>query len=83
MQKRARTDRSSSRFPERLKKSILQAAIQGKLTEQNPNDEPAVELIKRIQVEKERLILEKKSKNRSNILKSLFVIIPIMRLLMV
>nr|WP_268876401.1 restriction endonuclease subunit S [Canicola haemoglobinophilus] len=49
-------------FPEQLKKSILQAAIQGKLTEQNPNDEPAVELIKRIQVEKERLILEKKIK---------------------
>ncbi|STO58806.1 type I restriction/modification specificity protein [Canicola haemoglobinophilus] len=49
-------------FPEQLKKSILQAAIQGKLTEQNPNDEPAVELIKRIQMEKERLILEKKIK---------------------
>ncbi|STO61123.1 type I restriction/modification specificity protein [Canicola haemoglobinophilus] len=49
-------------FPERLKKSILQAAIQGKLTEQNSNDEPAVELVKRIQAEKERLILEKKIK---------------------
>nr|WP_115242324.1 restriction endonuclease subunit S [Canicola haemoglobinophilus] len=49
-------------FPERLKKSILQAAIQGKLTEQNSNDEPTVELVKRIQAEKERLILEKKIK---------------------
>ncbi|MBN6710942.1 restriction endonuclease subunit S [Haemophilus haemoglobinophilus] len=49
-------------FPEQLKKSILQAAIQGKLTEQNPNDEPAIELVKRIQAEKERLILEKKIK---------------------
>ncbi|VEI58120.1 EcoKI restriction-modification system protein HsdS [Pasteurella multocida] len=49
-------------FPEQLKKSILQAAIQGKLMEQHPNDEPAVELVKRIQAEKERLILEKKIK---------------------
>ncbi|MGX3048155.1 restriction endonuclease subunit S [Ursidibacter arcticus] len=43
-------------FPEQLKKSILQAAIQGKLTEQLPTDEPASELLKRIKTEKERLI---------------------------
>nr|WP_273404576.1 restriction endonuclease subunit S [Actinobacillus porcinus] len=49
-------------FPEQLKKSILQAAIQGKLTEQLPTDEPASELLKRIQVEKARLISEKKLK---------------------
>ncbi|BFU61579.1 restriction endonuclease subunit S [Rodentibacter abscessus] len=49
-------------FPDKLKKSILQAAIQGKLTEQNPNDEPAIELVKHIQQEKERLISEKKLK---------------------
>ncbi|WP_419852785.1 restriction endonuclease subunit S, partial [Actinobacillus pleuropneumoniae] len=35
-------------FPEQLKKSILQAAIQGKLTKQDPNDEPALVLIERI-----------------------------------
>ncbi|QPB43391.1 restriction endonuclease subunit S [Rodentibacter haemolyticus] len=49
-------------FPEKLKKSILQAAIQGKLTEQDPNDEPAIALVKRIQQEKVRLVSEKKLK---------------------
>ncbi|WP_419852784.1 restriction endonuclease subunit S [Actinobacillus pleuropneumoniae] len=49
-------------FPEQLKKSILQAAIQGKLTEQNPNDESASALIERIKAEKLRLIAEKKLK---------------------
>ncbi|OOF54567.1 restriction endonuclease subunit S, partial [Rodentibacter myodis] len=49
-------------FPQQLKKSILQAAIQGKLTEQDPNNEPAIELVKRIQQEKVRLISEKKLK---------------------
>ncbi|SUU66965.1 Type I restriction-modification system S subunit [Actinobacillus pleuropneumoniae] len=49
-------------FPEQLKKSILQAAIQGKLTEQNPNDEPASALIERIKAEKLRPIAEKKLK---------------------
>ncbi|OOF87832.1 hypothetical protein BKG93_00650 [Rodentibacter ratti] len=52
----------NQQFPEQLKKSILQSAIQGKLVEQDSNDEPAGELIKRIQAEKERLILEKKIK---------------------
>ncbi|MCY6395977.1 restriction endonuclease subunit S [Actinobacillus pleuropneumoniae] len=49
-------------FPEQLKKSILQAAIQGKLTKQAPNDEPALVLIERIKAEKLRLIAEKKLK---------------------
>ncbi|WP_420000928.1 restriction endonuclease subunit S [Actinobacillus pleuropneumoniae] len=49
-------------FPEQLKKSILQAAIQGKLTKQDPNDEPALVLIERIKAEKLRLIAEKKLK---------------------
>ena len=33
---------------EQFKKSILQEAIQGKLVPQDPNDEPAIELLKRI-----------------------------------
>lgn len=45
-----------------LRKSILQEAIQGKLVEQNPDDEPASVLLERIKQEKERLIKEKKIK---------------------
>jgi len=46
----------------RLHQSILQDAIQGKLVPQNPNDEPASELLKKIKAEKEQLIKEKKIK---------------------
>lgn len=45
-----------------IKKSILQEAIQGRLTMQNPDDEPASVLLERIKQEKERLIKEKKIK---------------------
>ena len=47
---------------QQLKNAILQLAIQGQLVPQDPNDEPASELIKCIQSEKERLISEKKIK---------------------
>ena len=43
-------------FPEALKKSILQEAVQGKLVPQNPDDEPASVLIERIRAEKQALI---------------------------
>lgn len=49
-------------FPEMLRKSILQQAVQGKLTERSPSDEPASELLKRIQAEKAKLIAEGKIK---------------------
>ena len=49
-------------FPERLKKSILQEAVQGKLVPQDPSDEPAEALLERIRVEKQRLIKESKIK---------------------
>lgn len=48
----------NKKFPDELRKSILQQAVQGKLTEQDPHDEPANELIKRIKAEKARLIKE-------------------------
>ena len=49
-------------FPNRLKKSILQQAVQGKLVPQNPADEPAEVLLERIRAEKQRLIQEGKIK---------------------
>ena len=49
-------------FPEALKKSILQQAVQGKLVPQDPNDEPAFVLLGRIREEKQRLIKEDKIK---------------------
>ena len=45
-----------------LKNSILQWAIQGKLVPQDPNDEPASVLLKKIRAEKARLIKEGKIK---------------------
>ena len=48
----------NTNFPEMLRKSILQQAVQGKLTERNPSDEPASELLKRIQAEKAKLFAE-------------------------
>ena len=55
-----------------LRASILQAAIQGKLTKQDPNDEPASVLVERIREEKHRLVREgkiKRDKNESFIFK--------------
>ena len=49
-----------------LKNSILQWAIQGKLVQQDPNDEPASVLLDKIRQEKERLIKEKKIKRDKN-----------------
>lgn len=51
---------------DKLKKSILQYAIEGKLVKQDPNDEPASVLLERIKAEKEKLIKEGKIKRDKN-----------------
>lgn len=59
-------------FPNSIKKSILQYAIEGKLTEQSEKDEPVEKLLKRIKKEREKLIKEgkiKKDKTTSEIYK--------------
>ena len=52
----------NAEFPDKLRKSILQQAVQGKLTERDSDDEPASELLKRIRAEKAKLIAEGKIK---------------------
>ncbi|MDB6257509.1 restriction endonuclease subunit S [Lactobacillus amylovorus] len=54
--------------PEQLKASILQYAVEGKLVKQDPNDEPASELLKRIENEKAELIREGKIKKSKKLL---------------
>lgn len=53
--------------PEQLKASILQYAMEGKLVKQDPNDEPASELLKKIEAEKVKLIRENKIKQTKKI----------------
>ena len=55
-------DKLNDGLPEKLKKSVLQQAIMGRLGTQNDKDEPASELLKRIKDEKAKLIKEKKIK---------------------
>ncbi|HCZ9712324.1 TPA: restriction endonuclease subunit S, partial [Vibrio parahaemolyticus] len=49
---------------DQLKQTILQLAVMGKLVPQDPNDEPASELLKRIAGEKAQLVKEKKIKKQ-------------------
>ena len=53
-------------FPNLLKKSILQEAVQGKLVPQDPADEPASVLLEHIRAEKEQLIKAGKIKRDKN-----------------
>ncbi|HHX8304568.1 TPA: restriction endonuclease subunit S [Vibrio diabolicus] len=49
---------------DQLKQTILQLAVMGKLVPQDPSDEPATELLKRIAEEKAQLVKEKKIKKQ-------------------
>ena len=49
-------------LPGRLRKSVLQMAVQGKLVPQNPVDEPASALLERIRKQRRQLVAEKKMK---------------------
>ena len=49
-------------FPDKIKQSVLQWAVQGKLVQQDENDEPASVLLERIRAEKEELIKQRKLK---------------------
>jgi len=49
----------------KLRELILELAVRGKLVPQDANDEPASELLKRIQAEKAKLIAEGKIKSKS------------------
>ncbi|HEK9097587.1 TPA: restriction endonuclease subunit S [Streptococcus equi subsp. zooepidemicus] len=51
-------------FPDKLKKSILQYAMQGKLVTQDPNDEPVEVLLEKIKTEKQKLFEEGKLKKK-------------------
>ena len=52
----------AEKLAETLKCSVLQEAIQGRLVPQDPNDEPVSKLLKRIAVEREKMVSEKKIK---------------------
>ena len=58
----SKLEQFNSRFPDDMKKSLLQYAIQGKLVKQRPEEGTAEELFAQIQEEKQRLITEKKIK---------------------
>ncbi len=55
-------DRLNTSFPDQLRKSILQEAVQGKLVPQDPTDEPVSVLLERIRAEKQHLVKEGKIK---------------------
>jgi len=57
-------DKLNEELPEKLKKSILQEAIEGRLVPQDPNDEPASVLLDKIRKEKARLVKEGKLKKK-------------------
>ncbi len=54
-------------YLQQLRQSILQEAVQGKLTQQNPTDEPGSKLLERIKAEKQKLIAAGKLKKEKEL----------------
>jgi type I restriction enzyme S subunit len=54
-------------YLKRLRQSILQEAVQGKLTQQNSTDEPASKLLERIKAEKQKLVVAGKLKREKEL----------------
>jgi len=63
-QSQDRLDKLNNEINNRLRKSILQEAIQGKLVPHDSSDEPVSELLNRIRDEKERLLKDGKIKRK-------------------
>ena len=61
-----RLSEASDAIP-RLRRFILELAVRGKLVEQEAKDEPAAQLLKRIQEEKERLVKEEKIRKQASL----------------
>ena len=62
------TIQQQQKHADMLRQSVLQQAVEGKLCEQDPKDEPARVLLEKIKAEKERLIAEKKIKKQKPLL---------------
>lgn len=67
-----RLDKLNGELNDRLKKSILQEAIQGRLVPQDPNDEPASVLLERIRKEKQKLLKDGKIKKKDIVDSNIF-----------
>ena len=65
-------DKLNADIFDKLKKSVLQEAIQGKLVPQSPDDEPASVLLERIKAEKAKLFKEGKLKKKDLIDSGIF-----------
>lgn len=65
-QSQNKLEKLNTTFPDQLKKSILQEAVQGKLVPQDPADEPASALLERIRAEKDQLTRDGKIKREKN-----------------
>ena len=68
----AKLDKLNNEINDRLRKSILQEAIQGRLVPQDPNDEPASLLLDRIRTEKLKLLKEGKIKKKDIVDSAIF-----------